>query len=234
MAFTVTQYQDVFTLTNTDVADELTYKLELLNGCYNYKEIIAETTLAISESIVFENLEDGEYRLTIVQDSVETIVTLKSYVDLLKSLVNDTQLVLCDCNCSCDNNCSSDCGNNCNNNLTTILKIVSFVALTYPLYNLSLEKVSEEIKCLLDEDISCLLINEKVTGSSDNGNLLKKVIALYYLALYFMEYEIMASDADEQEYVNEKFKFDIISVCISKLGVDISDVQQTIIINMGS
>jgi hypothetical protein len=229
MSYTITKYKDVYTLTNTDGVNSLDYIITQRNGCYNYVETQALATLLITETADIDlKKKDGEYVINITQNAVDTSITIKTYYTLLVSAIEDIDLMLCGCDCSdCD-----DCAQDCNEKLTTILKLLSYVSLTYPQYNISLDKVSETIGCLLGIDVSCLLVNEKITGLSDNTDLLKKIVSIYYLALYFTE-KIQSADDEEIDYVDTKYKFNIISPCISRLGIDITDVETTINNNMG-
>lgn len=227
-SFEINKYKDVFTISNTD-AVSLTYDSDRLNGCYNYVDV-ENGTIDIAGSVELTTTVDGQYRIQI-GDGVDTDeATLKVYTDLLSSIVDDVYTIICGCNCTA---CSSSCANNCDNQLTLVLKILSYVSLTYPQYSLSLEKINEVIKCLLGIDISCLLASEQVTGTSDNSSLLKKIISLYYLSFYFLEL-IQAADEEEEDYVKEKYNFDNISTCISKLGIDIEEVEEVINNNMGN
>lgn len=229
--FDLVNYKDLFTLTNTD-SPTLTFKFQKLENCYDYSAVSGfEDLPALENGEVFEfgKLQDGEYQVTITQDEEETTVTIKSFLELQKSMIEDIDLVLCGCDCdSCD-----DCATTCNDKLTTILKILSFIALTSPMYDAAIDRISECIKCTLGVDISCLLINEKVTGESDNSIVLKKIIAIYYLAFYFLEIT-SATDEEEEEYIRDKFKFNIISKCISQLGIDISEIEEKVQNNMGN
>lgn len=229
MSYTVTKYKDVFTLNNTDGVNSLDHTINKRNGCYNYVESVELASLAIATSIELVLKDDGEFQIAITQNAVNTTVTIKQYTDLLASIIIDVNLMLCGCDCS---NCD-DCAQNCTEQQTTILKLLSYVSLTYPQYNLSLEKVSEVIGCLLNIDISCLLVNEKITGVSDNSDLLKKIVSIYYLALYFVE-KIQSADDEELDYIETKYNFNIISVCISQLGIDITEVEEIINNNMGT
>ncbi len=227
MSYTITKYKDVFTLTNTDATFSLDFDVTLLNGCYEYLETQASQSLAIglTSDLV---LVDGEYKLNITQNAVVTSAIVKNYKDLMLNIVSDVNLLLCGCDCDCD-----DCVMNCNDTLTLVVKMMSYMALTYPQYNLALEKVSEVIKCLLGMDVSCLLINEKITGENDSDDLQKKIVATYYLAFYFVE-KIQSADIEEESYINTKYNFNTISPCITKLGIDIAEVETIINNNMGT
>jgi hypothetical protein len=229
--FKLVNYKDLFTLTNID-SPSLTFTIQRLENCYNYTNVSGFEnlpTLEDEDSFEFKKLQDGEYQVVISQDGTDTTITLKTYLNLLESMIEDIDLILCGCDCdSCD-----DCATTCNDKLTTILKILSFINLTFPTYNSALESIAECIKCTLGMDISCLLINEKITGESDNALILKKIIAIYYLAFYFLELT-SATDEEEEEYITNKFKFNIISKCISQLGINISEIEEKIENNMGN
>ena len=54
--------------------------------------------------------------------------------------------------------------------------------------------------------------------------LFKKIIAIYYLASYFKEL-FSATDDDEIEYVKDLYNFCELEICIKKLGISISELQ---------
>jgi hypothetical protein len=226
MSYTVTKYKDVFTLNNTGGAS-LTYIISKLSDCYNFTEYQAQSTLLAGASVAL-SLTDGEYQLAITDSGVDSTVTIKYYNNLLISTIEDVSLLLCGCDCDDD---STD---DCDAALTTVVKLLTYIALTNPQYDFALQKVSEVVKCLLDIDISCLLINEKITGMSDNANLTKKVVAMYYLAIYFAELMQQSADDEEILYIKTKQKYASISKCIIKLGIDIEEVETIITNNMGT
>ena len=83
--------------------------------------------------------------------------------------------------------------------------------------------LSDILKCSINEEIICLITKEKVLGQTDVTDLLKKISAIYYLCFY--NYQVnLATDREEADYMNEKYKYSKISKCITKLGIDIQEV----------
>jgi len=221
MAYTLIKNQDTYTLDNTDVLP-LVFTLQRLNGCYDYEEVVSSTTLNSTENYTFDFPQDGEYVINIVQNAVQSTETIKYYLDLENSIISSIKDILCGCTCSGCEEC-----NNCENNLDTLIKIFSFIALTSTEYDATIASVQEQIKCLLNIEISCLNVQEMVTGDADTETLLKQIVSIYYLAFYFKEFN-EAFDTEEEEYIKVKFNFSSVSKCISKLGIDINDIEDSL------
>ena len=167
---------------------------------------------------------DGAYKFVIsyteVIESVPTIVVKEHnflYFDnLLYSLINDIDNILCNCECvSCD-----DCYNTDKEVSDTLLKLISYFTVTNKYYNGYFQAAYNCLECSIIDANQCLLINEKVIGKTENILLLKKIVALYYLTFYFAEYAQAVTD-EEKKYIDLKFKFLKIKKCIANLGINI-------------
>lgn len=166
---------------------------------------------------------DGAYKFIISYTEVENYPEITEvehfflYFDnLLYSLINDIDVILCNCECiSCD-----DCYNTDKEVSDTLLKLISYFTVTNKYYNGYFEAAYKCLECSILDANQCLLVNEKVIGKTENILLLKKIVALYYLVFYFAEYAQAITD-EEKKYVDLKFKFLKIKKCIANLGINI-------------
>lgn len=222
-SYTFVKYKDVYTLTNTNGSETLDYLLEKSENCDSYVEVTSGTlpgTLSPNNSVALPITTDGEYRLTLTDETpANQVINLKYYLNLQESLINDINLVLCGCECkSCE-----DC-NDCITQLSAIVKHGSFISLSAIDYTTTYTLISDYLKCILNEDIQCVLRNEKYIGTTEVATSLKLLLSLWYLVMYFGEFN-SAADTDEEDYVNTKFDYNTISKCIMKLGINISDIK---------
>lgn len=222
-SYTLVKYKDVWKLTNTNTSETLDYLLEKSENCLSYTEVVSGTLtsgLTTSNILILPVTEDGEYRLTLTDESSATqIVSLKYYLNLQLSVIQDVKLVLCDCECqSC-----SDC-DDCITQLSAITKHGLFISLSALDYTATYTLISDYLKCIIGEDIQCVLRNEKYIGITEVTNSLKLLLSLLYLTMYFQEFND-ATDTNEETYINSKFEFETISKCIMKLGININDIK---------
>lgn len=222
--------QDKFLVENTQ-AGTITYTLEQLQHCSEYISVSTGDILTGVEQEI--NIpKDGVYNL-ILSDGVnpDISITLKSYLQLQQSLINDIDVAMCDCGCEHNDCTGNDYHTECNLLLTTTTKMQAYKGLTSPEGAAHYEAVFDTYQCVIDEAIYAQLLDERISGHSGaNKTLLKRILALNFLALYY--YELQASLPEDDAYVREKFQGSRILSCINTLGLNINDLEQTIL-NMG-
>lgn len=210
-----TKYKDVHTLTNTS-SSNMTYILNRVN-CDTVAQITVGTLLP-SKSIELTLKMDGDYNLTYTIDNQETIVLIKSYFNLITSFISNAESILCGCSpCPTCEEC-----NTCDEYLESFVKATAISSLTAPLYKPYTDLIAEDSKCDFNDAILCSLLKEKVYGNFQIKDALLKILSYHYAAFYYKDF-IMAVDTDEKNYVTIKYKFDKITKCIKKLGVDPKD-----------
>lgn len=211
-------YKDVHTLENIGSV--------VLNYTLSKKECNSTTTIK-EESINVGQVVtlpikhiDGVYEVIISDGSEqETLPDILFYNNLLLSLINSVERSLCGCK-PC-NDCE-DC-NDCEEYLSTVLSCLSFTILNFPNYNNTINIISSTIKCNIDEEVLCFITKKQILGKENVTDLLKQICAIYYLSFY-NDQIAGAVDTEESNYINEKFKFQKISKCITKLGINISAI----------
>lgn len=201
------------------------------NGCHTNSFIKISEVIEVDEvfslKIPFKN---GVYKLRItVTDPITESFTYKeyqfsNYSKLLDSIITDVEDQLCGCDCK---DCGEDCGDKKQINIT-LLKIMSFYFMNKEYYQFFINTASDCISCSLYEGINCLITQESILGKADSEQIFKEMIAYFYIVFYLAEKSIYNCCPDE---IDKKFKFDKISKCIKKLGVDINCIQHTILTN---
>ena len=213
------KYKDVHTLTNTGTAN-MPYSLTKIN-CDTTVTILSGTILP-TKSITLNFKTDGDYQLDYTlytgaggMFSLETSENILYYNNLVNSFITSAEGVLCGCTpCPTCEEC-----NDCEDYLESFVKASAISSLTYPLYEAYTKAIVEDSKCEFSDAILCSLLKEKVYGNFEVKDAMLKILSYYYAAFYYKDH-ILAVDASEKDYVTTKYKFDKISKCIKKLGVD--------------
>jgi len=223
MNYTITKNQDVYTLLNNDATD-LTYTLQKITDCVNYSNL-STNVLAQDEEVELELDGDGDYNL-VLKDGVDTVnVSIKYYYDLQISLIESIFNNICDCSCGCGDCSETNCTKYCNL-LMARAKMDVYKKLTNPNGSTFFDDVYEEVKCLIKKPIYCSVAEEAILGEvSCNEKIVKQLLALDYLALYFYEYD-SAVDTEEEDYIKTKFNTEKIFCCIQELGINIGKTEK--------
>lgn len=213
------KYKDVHTLTNTGTAN-MPYSLTKIN-CDTTVTILSGTILP-GNSVTLNFKTDGDYQLDYIlytgtggMFSLETSENILYYNNLVNSFITSVEGVLCGCTpCPTCEECNA-----CEDYLESFVKASAISSLTYPLYEAYIKAIVEDSKCEFSDAILCSLLKEKVYGNFEVKDAMLKILSYYYAAFYYKDH-ILAVDASEKDYVTAKYKFDKISKCIKKLGVD--------------
>jgi hypothetical protein len=219
--YTYAKEQDKYYVTN-DEGTDITYVLSRITDCINYTEVSTGTITPAQKAEIVLAL-DGVYRLTLTNAAMETAIEdINHYLSLETSLIQDVFDVLCGCECGCTP-CSGVDIASCEAIQITSSKMQSYVRLTAPLYDAYLAVVYAQTNCIITPDIYCNLNTETITGASIyNETLMKRLIALDYLAVYGAELDLVTLQADI-DFVNAKYQTEKIFCCIIKLGgIDIA------------
>lgn len=226
--------QDKYFITNTEASD-ITYVVQKLSNCNEYLDT-DEGVIQPDEEVEIVLKTDGEYQIIVTNEAdEETTITIKHYLELQLSMIQDVYAVLCECGCGCSDCVKLNC-DSCTALMIARAKMDAYKRVMNPQYVSFFNAVYQEVKCMLDQEIYCCIVEEKIKGSSKfNETFMKKLLALDFLAIYF--YEIFTDCDDEscdEDYVRNKFKADKIMCCISKLGIDIKEIETLIDDSMGT
>lgn len=160
----------------------------------------------------------GVYQLQISLGNYTDIVEYPNYNILLKSVVEDVENILCKCPCE-------DCPD-CNEDNKTLLdvtfKVILYYSLTGKYYQSKLSKLLSCIGCELKEESMCLIVNSVINGNKQNITLLKKLLAIYYLAFYHTDNITNC----QKTSINTVYKYDSIKGCLVNLGIDLNCINR--------
>lgn len=194
-----------------------------------FKKVV-DTISVDYEEIIKLPVVDGVFKIKLerILDRVviETVEGIYPYYGMLiNSIIQEMEYFLCGCGCeSCD-----DCNKDEKLSLSLILKSFSYYTLMYKYYPRFYDAIFKCLNYSIQEVTTCILLEDKVIGSSQKEDLFRKIISSFYLAFYFSEY-YSASDAN---VINKKFKYDKIIKCIKNNNTDIDCIKNNIENNMG-
>ena len=222
LVYNFKKYKDVYTIENNGLVT-LTYTLRKVE-C-DSTTIVRQGEILVGQTVILPIKHiDGVYRITI-SDSVleETLPDILFYNNLLLTIIDSTEEVLCGCK-GC--NTCEDC-NNCEQYLLTLTTILAYSIVNNPTYSPYINSIAEQLKCDIDAKVLCLLTNIQILGETEVEDLLKEIVALYYLAFYLYDLS-QATDAEEAEYIKIKYLSSKIMKCIRKLGINIDEQTEII------
>lgn len=223
--FNFTKKQDKYLVTNKEIVP-INYEVKKLYDCTNFLTI-TEGVIEAEEIKEFNFTEDGQYQIVI--NETDTI-HIKHYIKLQLSIIEGVLNNICDCNCGCECNDNEDelC-----NLLMLRAKIDVYKRLTNPQGVAFYDAVYKHTKCLIEKPIYCAVDKEIILGESEcNQKIVKQLIALDYLAMYFFEMAQVCLSEDKK-YVRNKFQTKTIFCCIQSLGINVGDIEELISNNIG-
>ena len=219
LAYTYLKYKDVHTIENQEVVP-----LQ-----YSVSKVTCDTVTVVSTGTILAGVTftlnfkvDGIYRVTLthsITSETETLPDIFYYFNLITSYISNIQSIFCGCT-PCDE--CEDC-NECEDYLKTLVQALAYTSLNEPDYQVYVEAINEESKCLLNDSVLCSLIEEKVRGNASYKDVILYFLANYYGAFYFRE-KFLATNAEEVAYVTTKYKYLTISKCMKKAGLNPADI----------
>ena len=229
MSLTLKKIQDIYTLTN-DNAYAIQAELQILENCVSYSTLETVEILA-GASRNYKLTVDGDYQILVTADGQPNeTATIKHYLKLQTSIIESVLDIICDCECGCE--CSDGVDELCALSMLRA-KIDVCKRLTNPQGAGFFDILYRETKCLINKQIYCAVDSEIILGEAEcNNKLIKQLIALDYLGMYFLEH-FTAEAAEDIAYVDTKFFTDTIFCCVQALGLDIGNLRNNIDSNMG-
>ncbi|MFV0254746.1 MAG: hypothetical protein ACK5G7_01240 [Erysipelotrichaceae bacterium] len=212
--------QDTYLITNQEVVP-INYEIKKLYDCTNFLTI-SDGVILPNETQIFDFSDDGEYQIVIEETD---IVSIKHYLKLQNSIIEGVLNSICDCKCGCE--CNDDKDEFCDL-LMLRAKIDIYKKLTNPQGVAFYNAVTKYTKCLIEKSIYCNIDKEIILGESEcNKEIVKQLISLDYLGMYFFEMAQVCLTEDK-EYIRCKFNTKTIFCCIQSLGIDIDDIENLI------
>ena len=99
--------------------------------------------------------------------------------DFLQSIIKDIDNILCGCNCDCN-----DCNATQKEYNDVLIKITLFYSKYNTEYSTFLTQVFNCLSSVMNEEILCILLNEKIKGKFENTNFIKGIISYFYTGFY--------------------------------------------------
>jgi hypothetical protein len=214
--YTYIKYKDVHTLQNNE---GINMDYEVVKVSCNASTVLSTGTMVPGQTITLNFATDGNYTINLSTLNDEDSFDIKYFQNLLKSFIADAERLLCGC-AKCDD--CAEC-NECQDYLGAFMKAFAMNSVNYPFYDTYVNLIAQSVVCDFTDEVICSLIHEKVFGSATVKEPMLKILSYYYAAFYYKDY-YMAVDAEEENYITTKYKFDKIAKCIKKLGVDPADI----------
>lgn len=227
--FDFNKKQDIYSVTNEEIVP-ITYEVKKLYDCTSFLTI-SDGTIEPGETEVFDFIDDGEYQIVVTGEIDSNTIYIKRYLKLLTSIIEGILDNICDCKCGCE--CSDDEDPLCRL-LMLRAKVDVYKRLINPGGVAFFDAVYTQTKCLIEKPIYCAVDKEIILGEADcNTEIIKQLLALDYLAIYFFEIA-QACLTEDKDYVREKFNTKTIFCCIQALGIDVGDIEELINEKMGT
>ena len=224
MNYTFLKYKDKYMLKNNSATEtlflEVYYKTCDTTTLYIKKEILPTKEI----EVVFN--ADGIFSIKLNNGLIEEVLPdILYYQNTLRSFITRIQKIFCGCKpCSECENCNEQ--NECEefeSSLKALTQALAYTSLNSPAYQIYVDTINEESKCLLQNYILCSLLKEKFNGDDSYKEAIYYFLANYYGAFYFRE-RFLAADEEEVQYIDAKYKYFVISKCMKKLGLNPADV----------
>lgn len=214
--YTYTNYKDVHTLQNDE---SIVMNYEIIKNSCDANSSISTGTISPGNTITINYPVDGDYTINLSTSISTDSITVKYYQNLLKSFIADAEKLLCGCvKCKDCEEC-----NECQDYLGAFMKAYAVNSINYLYYQVYLDLLVQETSCEFTQEVICTILNEKVFGSSSVKEPMLKILSYYYLAFYFKDF-YSAADEEEEMYISAKYKYDKLSKCIKKLGINPADI----------
>lgn len=232
MWYNINFKDNLINVRNPSATDEIYVTVSITETCDEsvFEEVIDRTLVDFEHQFKLPD-RDGLYKV-LVQRVIDNTVLEESemlypyYGQLLETIIDDMEHFLCNCNCV-------DCGEDCNKDektyLSLLLKAFSYYTLLYKYYPRFYDAVFKCLNCSILDVTKCVLLNEKVTGNTENSELFKKIVSSMYVSFYYAEYY----NTTDKAYINAKFKYDKIKKCIAITNADTECITNQIENNMG-
>lgn len=154
----------------------------------------------------------------------EATKTFTYYPQILESLVDDLESVLCGCPCSNCDGCVDD-----KKLLNVTTKVLLYYTLSGEYYQSKFGQALNCVSCSLSKEAICILLNEQIRGGSElNKRFLKKILAIFYISFYLMEVGrncTVEENGKVKDWTTD-FHFDKVKRCLEGLGIDLDCIRK--------
>lgn len=215
-----------------------------INGTYKItkkdcnEEVLIEQGTFSNPSITFTLKTDGEYLLSILENSKEDSIIISHYPAIIKRIVNKMSYLLC---------------NDCNKNYKQLKPCITQEEENFLLYGdiysqlLYLTNIINPIKigesCDIIKDFITTVIREnkceflfifckdelnyKIKGEHNNSfkNSNREILGILYLILYYYEKRVSINTIENNNFLNNKYNYYELKKCLIKIGLDLTKIE---------
>lgn len=217
-----------------NVSQDTSYVIKYIKGAI--KELIVSNNILANNEKNLVLAKDGTYELTLSADGEPDVVeTLKTYINLQKSIITDVLTYMCN-----EDSCYSNNVNCVSNYSKELLKVQNiFNKLLYYQHNYLpqfsttvLENFSKYItdaintsNCDFQNNINNIILQECIGDNIDlDINLFKSYLFLYWAGFYFTELSLIQNNDNNKEYVKEKYYYNTIINCFNSSCFNITEL----------
>lgn len=203
-------------ISNTGIVD-ITYVLGLLVCGVNTKR--AEGIIKPNSQLELKLLtSDGKYNLKLNTSTEEVNETFDFYSNTIGMIVNSIENI-----CSTEECLCKDDKNSCDNLVTSLVMSLSYYFIEPNRYQKSLDYLSNTLSCNIQQLLSCIINTNYITGKSDFKNLSEQFSVIFY-SLFYVDGILSSATEEEVNKIKSTFKYDKLSKCVKKYGIDIDDM----------
>lgn len=227
--YIVTVNKDNYYIKNNTFTNlEITLK-EL--SCDNPSRNIKTFTLSSGETLNLNiNYITGNIGIFVGSEDVYNVYIV-NYQQVLSSIIDLVERIICGCNCSNCDDCNGDEHIESKRFLQLFSLILSYYIVRNPIYDKYFKIIADKLKCDIQQDLICQINNLILVGDSDNIFFLKRLVSYFYLVFYIQE-SFQTTNQEDAEYVREKYNYSKIKPCIKKLGINPDNIIKEVLSGM--
>jgi len=224
--YSISVSEDVYTFTNK-TGSPLDYDLYRQDAV---KVLISQNTVAASSSATITFDGDGIYIVNVTSDETE----IRYYLELQSNLLSVIDDFLSDCcsfvNPTYDCSCTDPVEVRCTQFASVQTLLLAYKNLVDTDMNNSgsgayLTDAAEQYEYNIRTAYLNQFLQECIAGKSVQGTKALKYLTSIYYTL-FLETELNSRDAEDQEFIENKFNADSIKDSMAKIGIDYNELKQ--------
>lgn len=229
--FAIIKEKEAYRLYNNTI--QPLYAIIKIIDCEGNEQDVVNYNINGNDNVLFTPEKDGDYVITGTPvNSPTRVIYLSHYYLLQTTFIKSVEALLC--NCTTQKNCKTLQESSCIDAQNTVINALFTLG-----FQKTLNPSKDNTNALFEAYMlyfyrhHCSLMPLFCTKEVDiklknystyNNAIVKKMIAIMYLVLYFYEKEISNPQLEYIEYINTKFNTLTINDCILKTGIDITIV----------
>lgn len=211
-----------------DINMMMTATVFLQQNCNNasFKQVSSEMVIEDVLTISIPKL-DGTYKLRLIftKESGDFVIKdfiFKTYKNLLKSFISDTNEILCDLNC---NNCEEEESRKLLES-RLVLNMMSYYILNKEYYSKIFDIGLDCIQCTILDNMNCNRVSTTFYGKKEDSAVYKKMIGYFYYVFYLGQKYTYSCCPEE---IDIFFRSEEITKCLSNMNFDFKCVETRVI-----